>query len=665
MINHREKEDALYMLHLICKVFYTSNHMQMAPYLMEGENIQPWILFFKTILDMECPADLSSATSASIEVQRRDKTIFWKIKGLTAKITYRIFVKYGDPVIVQNKVLIKSFSNNFSLNYSIPLFESHLQLLFQRKTNFVGSKCLNFNIKFIAKCSQLSNTMEKLKPFVENILYDTIIPIMFITEKDLETFNDDPIEYIRNQYDFTETLFQPKNQVQDLLSYFCKYISVKPKKKKGKKTKKPMPDYLQQFLEFAVKNLNEYNEKVTSGQGADWRIKEALLFSICVLRDEIMMQKPLKEQMEQMLLTYVQPELLSEQPFMRMRACQTYEEYGDSLKYKTPGHTQQVVDAIFKSMGKEQPLPVRFHAAKALEKMLRNEEAMEFIKSGIEVVINTYLDLMNEFDNEELVIAFENIMTLFEDHIAPFACNICEHLKKQYIRLIGQDADEDEGESILAAVASFTSIRRILDSVNTDVNLLAQIEHIIYPCLLHSLTADGLDSIEEGIDCITMLLFNGYKDKPVSQELWKLFPQLLYVVAGTDENEEGGYGMEYVNQVVIALKNYTSRDSQGMLAVGQDQDKTHLQLTFHLIQRVLAVNRNSKNCMDGIAVINLIIAFLENMQGQIDAHMDQLLTFLLDELLYVQSNSKLPSNYKSMILQAFSMAFVYNAQLVF
>jgi hypothetical protein len=30
--------------------------------------------------------------------------------------------------------------------------------------------------------------MEKLKPYVENILYDTIIPIMFITEKDMNSF---------------------------------------------------------------------------------------------------------------------------------------------------------------------------------------------------------------------------------------------------------------------------------------------------------------------------------------------------------------------------------------------------------------------------------------------------------------------------------------------
>ena len=49
--------------------------------------------------------------------------------------------------------------------------------------------------------------MEKLKPYVENILTETLVPIMFVTEKDVETFESDPVEFIRNLYDFTETLF--------------------------------------------------------------------------------------------------------------------------------------------------------------------------------------------------------------------------------------------------------------------------------------------------------------------------------------------------------------------------------------------------------------------------------------------------------------------------
>ena len=210
--------------------------------------------------------------------------------------------------------------------------------------------------------------MEKLKPYVENILYDTIIPIMFVSQKDINMFNNDPVEYIRSQYDFTETLFQPKNQVQDLLCYLCKYTSEK-KKKKAK------PEYLHLFLNFAVKNLNEYQEKISSGQGADFRIKEALMFAIACLVDEINGQKDLKANMEQMLSHYVLPELTNEQSFMRLRACYVYGVYGD-LKFKDSNHLKSVVENIYNNMAESQPLPVKFHASCALEKILsRSMEA--------------------------------------------------------------------------------------------------------------------------------------------------------------------------------------------------------------------------------------------------------------------------------------------------
>ena len=41
--------------------------------------------------------------------------------------------------------------------------------------------------------------------------------------------------------------------------------------------------------------------------------------------------------MEEMLMTYILPELNSEQPFMRLRACQTYGVFGD-MKFKNQDH---------------------------------------------------------------------------------------------------------------------------------------------------------------------------------------------------------------------------------------------------------------------------------------------------------------------------------------
>ena len=68
------------------------------------------------------------------------------------------------------------------------LLESHLQLMFKKKTNFVGSKTLNFCIKFVTASCKIERTMLKLKPFMDNILYETVIPIMLVTHRDMSLF---------------------------------------------------------------------------------------------------------------------------------------------------------------------------------------------------------------------------------------------------------------------------------------------------------------------------------------------------------------------------------------------------------------------------------------------------------------------------------------------
>lgn len=89
--------------------------------------------------------------------------------------------------------------------------------------------------------------MTKLKPFIEKLLTEVIVsPIMLLTHKDVTLFKDDPIEYVRKQNDFTETLFAPKNTAVDLLGYICKYKSAKKAKQ---------PDYLKGFMHFCATTL--------------------------------------------------------------------------------------------------------------------------------------------------------------------------------------------------------------------------------------------------------------------------------------------------------------------------------------------------------------------------------------------------------------------------
>jgi hypothetical protein len=54
--------------------------------------------------------------------------------------------------------------------------------------------------------------------------------------------------------------------------------------------------------------------------------------------------------------------------------------------------------------------------------------------------------------------------------------------------------------------------------------------------------------------------------------MWKLYPQLLYVCAGSESEKQGGFGLEFVNQIVVALKNFVARDTNCLRSVGENQD---------------------------------------------------------------------------------------------
>lgn len=52
--------------------------------------------FFKTILDMPLPTELDSFTEDMDDIADRDSNVCWKLKAITAKVTYRLFAKYAS-----------------------------------------------------------------------------------------------------------------------------------------------------------------------------------------------------------------------------------------------------------------------------------------------------------------------------------------------------------------------------------------------------------------------------------------------------------------------------------------------------------------------------------------------------------------------------------------
>lgn len=76
---------------------------------------------------------------------------------------------------------------------------------------------------------------------------------------------------------------------------------------------------------------------------------------------------------------------------MRLRACYVYGVYGD-LKFLDEAHLKSVVEGIYNNMEESCPLPVKFHAACALEKILSHSmKAQDLIKPALNNLLKCYL----------------------------------------------------------------------------------------------------------------------------------------------------------------------------------------------------------------------------------------------------------------------------------
>lgn len=111
----------------------------------------------------------------------------------------------------------------------------------------------------------------------------------------------------------------PKVTTCELLQQICTY-----KSQKGRKNK---PDYLVPFLGFASNNMQQYAEALAAGSNPDWRVKEALLYSVGSLNETLALYKDLEKNIEPMLQTHVLPDFQSAQPLLRARACWVYGEF--------------------------------------------------------------------------------------------------------------------------------------------------------------------------------------------------------------------------------------------------------------------------------------------------------------------------------------------------
>lgn len=88
---------------------------------------------------------------------------------------------------------------------------------------------------------------------------------------------------------------------------------------------------------------------------------------------------------------------------------------------------------------------------------------------------------------------------------------------------------------------------------------------------------------------------------------------MMYIVAGRDDDMDGGFGFEFLNFAANCIQNYISKDPKTLLTIGEGQTISYLELLFKFVQRILVVNAAGAHKMDGIVAMKIIISLMENL----------------------------------------------------
>jgi importin-7 len=274
------------MLYLSFKIFYVGNHLKVFPPLKDMNLIRPWLGYFKRILDFNLPQP--SVMSELKSLDRRN--MYWKLKGMVARITNHLMSGYGWEEYALLAVASGAFeswdesfedwdtefSEKLCKEFLQTILNSHMSLFFASKTHFISVKTLAFNVKLIEHCTRSTENMLKLKPFIDNNFYETIIKILMLSDDDIENFNDNPVEFINGHLALEDVLYHPRALGMD----FVKNIFGDFKSESSQK-----PDYLVPFLTYVVGTLDAFKIANESGKQLDWKFKEALMLSLGLLQE--------------------------------------------------------------------------------------------------------------------------------------------------------------------------------------------------------------------------------------------------------------------------------------------------------------------------------------------------------------------------------------------
>ncbi|XP_076945680.1 importin beta-like SAD2 [Bidens hawaiensis] len=608
------------LIKLICKIFWSSIYLEIPKKLYDLNVFNAWMVLFLNILERPVPLE-----GQPVDPELRKSWGWWKVKKWTAHILNRLYTRFGD-LKLQNPES-KAFAQHFQKNYAGKILECHLNLLNAvRVGGYLPDRFINLSLQYLANSLSKSTTYGLLQTRLDVVLFEIIFPLMCFNDNDQKLWEEDPHEYVRKGYDIIEDLYSSRTAAVDFVTELVR--------KRGKEN-------LQKFILFIVEIFNRYQQAPIEVK--PYRQKDGALLAIGTLSDKLKRLEPYKSQLEPMLVQHVFPEFNNPMGHIRAKAAWVAGQYAH-IKFSDPNNFRKALQSVVAGM-RDPELPVRVDSVFGLRSFVEACTDLDEIRPLLPQLLDEFLKLMNEVENEDLVFTLETIVDKFGEEMAPYAVGLCQNLAATFWKCINTaEADDVEADDpgALAAVGCLRAISTILESVSQLPHLFAHFEPTLLPIMRRMLTTDGQEVFEEVLEIVSYMTFFS---PTISMDMWSLWPLLMEALAE--------WAIDFFPNILVPLDNYISRSTVHYLTC---KEPDYQQSLWTMLSNIM----NDKNMEDNDIepAPKLISVVLQHCRGQVDQWVEPFIRITVERLHRTERPFL-----KCLLMEVIADALYYNPSL--
>ena len=651
------------VVYKLIKIFFKSFQTEIPETFQNKEIFHQWsefmVLMLKTELKKEYIGD--------------NKNIFWKLKHICFQTLTRIVQKYAN-LSVKKK-------SEFQINLENEYIEKYYDLFKVIYTNYnnnqgyvddYGKSYIYCFFTFLLNKKKFKEKVIQLFMENENLL-EVIIKDCFMTKEDLETWVNDPKNYIAQKAEEISMYTSKRYRALKLVSALLEY---KDKKIKKNICYNKIFSFLcnslvkdSQNLEQEINNIkNNFLKDPTNEAYLLYTnniphilYKESIIFIIKNNAEIITKQSNITD-IEALIERYIFPELTSPCGLLREQSCDLIVKFG-GISFTKNQLLENIIKILCKLMEGDPQLSVKLYASLAIGVLFDKQITKELLKGNIKNIFEINLKLMDETDMEEIMDNLQEIVKYFTEESQQYIVQLSNYLIKYFEKIKSKENDEenvmDNYGLISNIVTTFCNfIQYFINNKDIYPNIEKNIDILLEYCLQNS-----CDRLEEGLDIIEAILKYG---NTIPKHVWKFYVPLVESVIGSEEELEDfkkefpnqvftGTGYESILDVVKLVCNFIAKEPNTFIGLEVKKGVKYFDYAIKLIESIIAISESKSSYTEIKYSLRLISTLFDCYKGKIDMLLEQIIKYIL--IKYKNNMKKDLENYLQNLL---SICFIYD-----